>query len=100
MAASSNYAPNIYILNSIKTGLKTEGIEKIGHKKPVPHKNSQSQNNSFDFTGEDSIEWQYLYLPTSIGLRFTTLNTIDFLAYKEQYSEQFHPDIVPPPPKA
>jgi len=100
MEACTNYQLNTIVVNYTKAGIKTEDKLKIDVEKPAPEKKEQSQNNSFDFTGEDNIEWLHLYLPTAFNLCFAPLDSRFFFFYKEKYSEQFHADIIPPPPKA
>jgi len=100
LEASNNCARYTFTTNEIKAGLKTDFNLKIDVKKPTPEKKEQNQNNSFDFTGEDNIEWLHLYLPAAFNLCFAPLNSRFFFFYKEKYSEQFHSDIVPPTPKA
>jgi hypothetical protein len=67
---------------------------------PINDHNKSDKDNSLDFTCEDNIEIEYLYIISTMNDFFAfKLLKISF-SYKDKYSEQFHPDIVPPPPKA
>jgi hypothetical protein len=69
-------------------------------KNAVPEQDDQDTDDSGAFSIKKSVDFfvNNTFLTITFNHSFIDLASLD--TYKEQYSEQFHPEIVPPPPKA
>jgi len=57
-------------------------------------------DNTSNFSLKKSVDFSYHQTKDKFLIPITPICLTQKSFYKEQYSEQFHPEIVPPPPKA
>jgi len=65
----------------------------------IAEKGKCTTDGGFGFAIEDNMELFMPHQTLTIIYPIYPVRIDNSFAYQEQYSEQFHPEIVPPPPK-
>jgi hypothetical protein len=74
--------------------------EMLGINNAIAECDEPDEGNTNNFSLKKSIDFYYLKAKVKILLPKIPTHLSQNCFYQEQYSEQFHPEIVPPPPKA
>jgi hypothetical protein len=74
--------------------------EGLNIKDAIPEADDNDDAGTSDFTLKVNIDWFMPHQTFTISYFTPVLQVEHNFEYHEQYTEQFHPEITPPPPKA
>jgi hypothetical protein len=98
--AQPDYVPEDLSYNDMESvsEIVLEKVLEINNAVAEHEENDTDDGNGFDLKKE--IVFYYQRRVENKNLFYKGVHIIDSIQYNEQYSSQFHPEIVPPPPKA